>query len=421
MDRWLSSACGPRRRGLRGKCCQSTVIQLILLMGIFNFTWLFFAVPENIARSLNPDRGYISDPAFDGGIKLSFKTIKRNSNASEDSPHPTDKKTANSSYLTTRVSTPSNTNINNSDSNPERNANGSKTESQQSKADKFSFWCSGRNSSTHESLPGSASTNITDVYFLTVVLLVRIYSYDKARLTSREMLQWLQYLAYAGVEHVYVYDAYLYKNESQEEVLRCFIQTGFVTYVDWSHKAKPKYSISGTQVSAYQHCLDKYGKQSEWQTAIDIDEYPFAPNDTSPGFMTRYLKLISFKKGPRTSEISMLNYLYLGKPLSEVEHPLLIDRLWRRTIDKANSLVKPIYRPVGVESANVHHNSLRRGHSTYVPDKNVFRMNHYWGARLQNWGDDTPGILNITTEDRGMERAVAGITLCLHGCPSGCC
>ncbi|XP_033641611.1 uncharacterized protein LOC117301692 [Asterias rubens] len=306
---------------------------------------------------------------------------------------------------------------------PGKSANGSKTDAPKSKVDKFPFWCSGV-SSTHGSLPPGtvvSANNSDGVYFLTAVLLVRIYEYDKAQLTTREMLQWLQYLAYAGVEHVYVYDAYLYKNESQNVSLNCFIKNGFVTYVDWSHRAKPKYTIGGTQVSAYQHCLDTYGKHSKWQTAIDIDEYPFAPNDKSPGFLTRYLKMISYKKGPRTSEISMQNYLYLGKHLSGVEHPLLIDRLWRRTIKVANNLVKPIYQPLGVQSANVHHNTLRRGHHVYVPDSKKLRMNHYWGARLQNWGEDTPKILNLTTEDRGMERAVAAMTPCVIGCPSGCC
>ena len=121
------------------------------------------------------------------------------------------------------------------------------------------------------------------MYFLSAVLVVRIYAYDPARLTTRDMIQWLQYLSYAGIEHVFVYDAYLFKNESQREPLRCFIEGGFVTYVDWSHKARPRHTVAGTQVTAYQDCLNKYSHRSAWQTAIDIDEYPVRPWGYFPG------------------------------------------------------------------------------------------------------------------------------------------
>ena len=117
----------------------------------------------------------------------------------------------------------------------------------------------------------------------------------------------------------------------------------------------------------------------------------------------------------------MQNYLYLGKPLNDSEHLLIFDRMWRRTITAGNTLVKPIYRPKQVSSANVHHNVLRRGFDSYVPGANLLRMNHYWGARLQHWGEDTPEILNKTVEDLGMREAVAALTPCVHRCPVGCC
>ena len=39
-------------------------------------------------------------------------------------------------------------------------------------------------------------------------------------------------------------------------------------------------------------------------------------------------------------------------------------------------------------------------------------MNHYWGARLQNWGEDTPKILHQTEEDMGMEPIVQAFRAC---------
>ena len=252
-------------------------------------------------------------------------------------------------------------------------------------------------------------TSTTSPYFLTAVLLVRIYYTDLAGLTSREMLQWLHYLKYAGVEHLYVYDAYVFGNESQSRILAPYVQEGYVTYVDWSHRASP-YSIDGTQLTAYQDCITRWGKVSVWQTAIDIDEYPFSPKDQKPGFMTRFIKSFA-KQHPEVSEITMQNYLFLGKPLNDKEQPFLFGRLWRRTRKPGNYLVKPVYKPAHVISAQVHHNALGQGQTLDAPDEQ-FRMNHYWGARLQNWGEDTAEIINITEEDRSMETILREITSC---------
>ena len=262
-------------------------------------------------------------------------------------------------------------------------------------------WCRGK------------TENSSKPYFLTAVLLVRIYVKDLAQLTTREMRQWLYYLRYAGFEHVYVYDAFVLKDESQLQALKLLIDEGFVTYVDWSHRAFP-YSISGTQHSAYQDCIDKFGHESMWQAAIDIDEYPFSPTDQQPKFAQR--KVASFSKAmPTASELTMQNFLFLGKPLDSTEHPLLIDRLWRRTHVPANTLVKPIYKPSHVARATVHHNALSKGHSVNFPE-NQLRMNHYWGARLQNWGDDTPEILAKTQPDTSMETIVKNLNDCVTHC-----
>lgn len=246
--------------------------------------------------------------------------------------------------------------------------------------------------------------NQSPPYYLTAVLLVRIYEKDKAKLTTKEMKMWLQYLRYIGVEHVYVYDAWVYQNESQLEKLEAFAQDGYITYVDW-HTHNP-YTIMGTQVAAYQHCIDNYSHENQWQAAIDIDEYPFSSIDTSPGFMYRYVKEIDQAR-PEISEITIQNYLFLGKPL---DRELMIERVLRRTPQPSNNLVKPIYRPSKVR-AQVHHNMLKSGHNMNAPSADL-RMNHYWGARLQNWGDDTPEILQKTISDTSMQPIIDAFKTC---------
>jgi hypothetical protein len=117
------------------------------------------------------------------------------------------------------------------------------------------------------------------LYFLTVVFIVRIYEKDLSEMTMK------QWLLYAGVEHVYLYDLWYLPGESQREPLDAFIREGYLTYLE----LKP-YVHHKSQVPSYQHCIDTFGKDSTWQAAIDIDEYPFSPEDTEPGFMYRYVK-----------------------------------------------------------------------------------------------------------------------------------
>ena len=251
--------------------------------------------------------------------------------------------------------------------------------------------------------------NVRPPYFLTAVLLVRIYFKDRAKLTSREMFQWLMYLRYAGVEHVYVYDAYVFANESQRDALAPLIEEEYVTYIDWHHRAFP-FSSYKTQMAAYHDCNVRWGKNSTWQTSPDIDEYPFSPEDTKPGFMKRSILAINASYQD-VSEISMKNYIFLGKALNEKIHPIFIDRFWRRTPYPFNNRVKPIYRPTRVVSAGVHRNLMRTGNRIEAPEQQL-RMNHYWGARLQDWGEDTPEILGMTIPDRTMETIIEEIKRC---------
>jgi hypothetical protein len=243
-------------------------------------------------------------------------------------------------------------------------------------------------------------------YFLTAVFIVRIYEKDLSEMTTAEIKQWLVYLRYAGVEHVYLYDLWYLPGESQREALDVFIREGFLTYTDW-HKYNP-FVYETSQLPAYQHCIDHFGKESEWQAAIDIDEYPFSSDDTDPGFMHRFVKKYS-KEHSDISEITMQNYLYLGEKNKSRE--LLIEQLWRHTHGPSNKLVKPIYKPTAIKRAQVHHNNRRSGRTRNAPD-NGMRINHYWGARLQNWGPDTEEILTKTEEDLGMKPIVAAFKTC---------
>ena len=245
-------------------------------------------------------------------------------------------------------------------------------------------------------------------YFLTAVFIVRIYENDLSEMTAAQVKQWLLYLLYAGVEHVYLYDLWYLPGESQREPLDIFVREGYLTYHD-RHELNP-YVRQKSQLPSYQHCINEYGKDSVWQAAIDIDEYPFSSEDTAPGFMARSVKKYSDAHSD-LSEMTMENFLYLGEKNKSRE--FLMDQLWRHTHGPSNRLVKPVYKPLDISSAQVHHNNLQRGHSRSIPSGEL-RINHYWGARLQNWGPDTEKTLAKTEDDRRMEPIVAAFKKCDH-------
>ena len=188
------------------------------------------------------------------------------------------------------------------------------------------------------------------------------------------------------VRNIYLYDNYLLP---EEQLQAWASERPAVTYIDWG-EFHP-YSIQGTQVRAYQHAIDHF--ESDWQINFDMDEYPFAPDDTDPGFLLRVLETLQ-QQFPAASEFSCKNLVFLGKP-SQADH--VMERMLRRTPQPMNALDKPIFRPQLVAS-QVHHNRLRQGSSVDV-DPRVLRMNHYWGARLQQWGEDTTELLERTVFD----------------------
>ena len=128
-----------------------------------------------------------------------------------------------------------------------------------------------------------------------------------------------------------------------------------------------------------QHIIDTYLHQHTWQIAIDMDEYPFSPNDTRENFLVGYLQNIP----DEISEVSMANYLMLGD--GNRSYHSVVERITQMIPAPVNDLVKPIYRPQRVK-ARLHHNQLLKGTSMDA-NADELRMLHYWGMR----GHQEPG------------------------------
>ena len=234
-------------------------------------------------------------------------------------------------------------------------------------------------------------------YQLAEVLQVRIYSEDRAQWSLAELKQWMHYMFWGGVEHIYLCDHYKYEYEMLNRPLQLYIDLGLLTYIP---KHLPRKAMSA-QVECYQYVINKYKQVTTWQMAVDMDEYPLVVNDTDEGFLVRYVQ----NQNPDISELSMHNYLMLGQ--GDRSRDMTIDRINRRTPKPANNLDKPIYRPENV-AAQIHHNLIRAGRVKEINDASIIML-HYWGSRLQNWGPDTESTISSTIEFNVMREIMAPI------------
>ena len=259
--------------------------------------------------------------------------------------------------------------------------------------DRACFNNSSMNSSTKKYIETTERNNVgSKKYFLTEIIMVRIYRNDLAKWTIKELKQWMHFLFYVGVEHVYLCDHFIYDHERLESSLSRYIKRGLLTYIEWPWNASSNGgNIMKHQVNCYDHVIRKYGMDSVWQMSIDMDEFPVCLNDTEGLFLVRFLK----QKPARVSQILMPNFLMLGQ--GNRSKTMTIERITRITKKTANALTKPIYRTSSIRHPDIHRHFIGSG-LTITASTQELRMLHYWGARLQNWGQDTNKTIEVTDE-----------------------
>ncbi|XP_046562236.1 uncharacterized protein LOC124271199 [Haliotis rubra] len=224
-------------------------------------------------------------------------------------------------------------------------------------------------------------------FYLSHLLMVRLYSADKAKWTIRELKQWLHYMFLAGVEHVYICDHWHTGDDDMERQLRRYITLHLVSYKRiYTHNAMQ------AQVQCYKKWVEAEGSNSTWMTSVDMDEYPYHVEDKQEKFLQRYLKDVQHRY-PDVAEVSMPNFLMLGQ--GDRSRNITVDRIRRSTPDPANKLVKPIFQPCCVRP-DIHKGSVMSQMRRMPADPKELRMLHYWGSRLQNWGPDNDELLKIT-------------------------
>lgn len=80
---------------------------------------------------------------------------------------------------------------------------------------------------------------------------------------GRFLKEWIEYHHMIGVEHFFMYNNN--STDNYKDILSPYMENGIVTLIDWPQ-------IPG-QISAYKDWYDKYRKDCEWCSFLDLDEF----------------------------------------------------------------------------------------------------------------------------------------------------
>eukprot|EP00897_Mesotaenium_endlicherianum_P006899 jgi/Mesen1/6237/ME000321S05301 len=239
-------------------------------------------------------------------------------------------------------------------------------------------------------------------YYASALIVNRVWKGDQMNITFYEARQWLEYMRYAGVEHVFWYDTAHSPSESQERALRPYIQKGFVTYHHFQkmYPGTATLSFHFAQDKSAAHCINSYGMATRWLLVADVDEYPFAPPDPSPGFLDRYLREYE-GAFPDATQLLLQCMLFQGFPQKELP-ALLVERYQLREKEtrgialggsaKLKAIIKPKYCE-RVYKNNPHHFEMSTGKTVAQPAGSL-RLNHYWGPRATDFKPQPTGELS---------------------------
>lgn len=188
--------------------------------------------------------------------------------------------------------------------------------------------------------------------------------------------EWINYNRKIGVQHFYIYD-----NESKispRETLQTLVKKNIVTVIDWPGKVQ--------QTIAYDHCLKKFGQESQWIAFIDVDEFivPKSPLGDLRALLQNYENFGALG----------INWLIFGSSghIKKTNRPQLESFVMRSDILFAvNKHIKSIVQPRYIKKAlSPHHFKVKNGkqpvNEDFIPidgpfspnSVNKIQINHYY-------------------------------------------
>jgi hypothetical protein len=208
------------------------------------------------------------------------------------------------------------------------------------------------------------STNIS------ACIMYRLWEGDEFGMTHHHLRHWVEYMRdRAGVRHITGYC-------NSRDVQSCSMHL----FHAWKHWPEQDYPTA--QRTANMDCIAS--AQGQWLIICDVDEYPFMPGDTAPGFLQRFLH------SSRPISQFLLRTLFFGQRGKRVgPNQTLMEAYPYRmpTAEGSGGRTKALFRPDLVadmhQQNNIVHAMVMREGNTFVPDpENELRLNHYWGYRL---------------------------------------
>lgn len=206
---------------------------------------------------------------------------------------------------------------------------------------------------------------------------------------GRYLKEWIEYHQLIGVDHMYLYNNF--STDNFQIIIQQYIDDGFVTLIDWPYEL--------SQISAYQHCYDKFRNETYWLMYIDLDEFICPLYETD---VKHWLK--PYEKYP-----SVIMYWLMFGTNGIIDYSpdkLVIEQYtssWAniRNVGKIalNTNFKPVKMyhhhiscwvkfgglKIKVPSINEDHRFVFYYNDHRVPRKNTIQINHYWSKCLSEY------------------------------------
>eukprot|EP00250_Pteridium_aquilinum_P024428 c29063_g1_i1 orf=106-1176(+) len=254
--------------------------------------------------------------------------------------------------------------------------------------------------------------------FLQALIFNRVYGSDLFRIGPYECKQWIEYMLFAGVEHIYWYDAAHSNAETLEAYLRPYMRAGLLTYLRF-HRLFPE-SLSESfhfeQDNSYRHFLSHFAQSAKWVIQIDVDEYPFSTIDHDSCFLQRLVREYEVRS-PNVTQVLLQCMIFAGNPQGDLVNGWVVERYQRRKYETEGvekgyqSRQKPIYRAdlcKGILMDNPHVVWMEDG-KTVVASEERIRVNHYWGARETGFQQDTVESIGMLVPDSSIQPTASRI------------
>ncbi|WP_340313239.1 glycosyltransferase family 92 protein [Rhizorhabdus argentea] len=202
-------------------------------------------------------------------------------------------------------------------------------------------------------------------FFLTMTVIVK----DE----GPYLAEWIEYHLLQGVEHVYVYDNG--SNDRPWELLADYLTQGRATLIHWPEHPG--------QLSAYNHAIRIFGRDSEWMAVIDVDEFIQPPANCNIPDVLRALE-------PDVDQL-LLPWVHFGSSGHETKpEGLVIENFVHRSAEP-HTQTKFVVRPEATRFVGVHHCQTRAGRTVDSAGQPAFerwiqpqpiaatmRINHYF-------------------------------------------